>query len=274
MSDSTIEPASAGASVQFIGTATMLLRLGPFTLLTDPNFLHKGQRAYLGYGLTSRRRTKPAMTVEQVPALTAVLLSHMHGDHWDRVARRGLPRDVPVLTTAAAARALRRQGFSAPEAMATWSNVSFREGSETLTVTATPGRHAGGIGRFLLPPVMGTVLDYRGPNGATLRIYISGDTLLIDDVRGLPRRFPGIDVAALHLGGTRLPGGILASMDGEQGAELLELIQPRMAIPIHIDDYGVFKSPLSDFLDQAQARGLADRVRVVHPGETVQLLDS
>jgi hypothetical protein len=29
----------------FIGTATTLLRLGDFTLLTDPNFLHRGQRA-------------------------------------------------------------------------------------------------------------------------------------------------------------------------------------------------------------------------------------
>jgi hypothetical protein len=37
--------------VTFIGTATTLLRLGPFTLLTDPNFLHRGQHAKLGYGL-------------------------------------------------------------------------------------------------------------------------------------------------------------------------------------------------------------------------------
>ncbi|MCW2526410.1 MAG: metal-dependent hydrolase, partial [Pseudonocardiales bacterium] len=48
------EPAATSCSLQFIGTATMLLKLGPFTLLTDPNFLHKGQRAYLGHGLTSK----------------------------------------------------------------------------------------------------------------------------------------------------------------------------------------------------------------------------
>jgi L-ascorbate metabolism protein UlaG (beta-lactamase superfamily) len=40
-------------SLTFIGTATTVLRLGGFTLLTDPNFLHRGQRAYLGYGLTT-----------------------------------------------------------------------------------------------------------------------------------------------------------------------------------------------------------------------------
>jgi len=35
-------------SLTFIGNATVLLRIGSFTLLTDPNFIRKGQRAYLG----------------------------------------------------------------------------------------------------------------------------------------------------------------------------------------------------------------------------------
>ena len=48
------------ATLTFVGTATTLLRLGPFTDLTDPNFLRKGQLAYLGKGLVSRRRTSPA----------------------------------------------------------------------------------------------------------------------------------------------------------------------------------------------------------------------
>jgi hypothetical protein len=39
------------ASVTFVGTAITLLRLDAFTVLTDPNFLHRGQRAYLGKGL-------------------------------------------------------------------------------------------------------------------------------------------------------------------------------------------------------------------------------
>jgi hypothetical protein len=52
----TIErPAGSGAvddtgSVLFVGTATVVLRLGGFTLLTDPNFLHQGEHAPLGGG--------------------------------------------------------------------------------------------------------------------------------------------------------------------------------------------------------------------------------
>ena len=53
-------------TLTFGGNATTLLRLGPFTLLTDPNFLHRGQRAYLGKGLWSRRLTEPSMQPEDL----------------------------------------------------------------------------------------------------------------------------------------------------------------------------------------------------------------
>ena len=99
-------------SLTFIGNATVLLRIGCFTVLTDPNFLRRGQRAYLGRGLWTRRLLDPAITVDDVPRLDAVVLSHLHGDHWDRVARAGLDRRPPLVTTKHAARRLRLQGLS------------------------------------------------------------------------------------------------------------------------------------------------------------------
>lgn len=42
-------------SITFVGNATTLLSFGEITVLTDPNFLHRNQHAYLGYGLISRR---------------------------------------------------------------------------------------------------------------------------------------------------------------------------------------------------------------------------
>ena len=50
------------AELTFIGTATTLLEIGPFMILTDLNFLHRGERAYLCYGLWSKRLTEPALT--------------------------------------------------------------------------------------------------------------------------------------------------------------------------------------------------------------------
>src|SRR4051795_2348532 len=104
------EPAD-DVTLTFGGNATTLLRLGPFTLLTDPNFLHRGQRAYLGRGLWTTRLTEPALQPTQLPELDAILLSHLHGDHWDRIATRSLDKGTTVLTTREAAKALGRRGF-------------------------------------------------------------------------------------------------------------------------------------------------------------------
>src|SRR3954471_14309047 len=98
-----VDPAD-DVTMTFGGTATMLLRIGAFTLLTDPNFLHRGQRAYLGNGLWTKRLTEPALQPTQLPALDGILLSHLHGDHWDRIATARLDRAMPIVTTEHAAR--------------------------------------------------------------------------------------------------------------------------------------------------------------------------
>lgn len=261
-------------SLTFIGTATMLLRLGEFTVLTDPNFLHRGQRAYLGWGLTSQRLTEPALDITELPALDAVVLSHLHGDHWDRVARRGIDHGTPVITTPHAARHLRWQGFTASVGLQTWSEHSVSRSGERLSVTATPGRHAPRLAQRLLPPVMGSVLHHRssdGNDGNDLYIYLTGDTLLIAELREVPRRFPQLDVMAMHLGGTRLPGGLKVTMDAEDGADLMGLLTTPQAVPIHNDDYPVFKSPLSAFRQAVVARGLERRVTYAEPGRPLDL---
>ena len=123
------------ASLEFIGTATTLLRLGPYTLLTDPDFRPQGKRAYLGKGLFSKRRTEPALQPQDLPPLDGVLLSHLHGDHFDPIARERLGKELPVLTTPSAGRKLRRWGFGAAYGMDTWETTDLAGG---LTVTSVP----------------------------------------------------------------------------------------------------------------------------------------
>jgi len=258
----------ARGSIFFVGTATVLIRYAGFTLLTDPNFLHRGQHVRLGYGLRSRRLTDPALAIEQLPPVDAVLLSHLHEDHFDRVAEERLPRSLPVVTTPHAADSLSRKGFFATQALATWETFECVKGDARLRITATPGRHGPRLVCRLLPPVMGALLEFeRGTGEHLLRIYITGDTLVTAALREIPARYPDIDVALLHLGGTRILG-ILVTMDARQGIEILRLTSPRAAIPIHYNDYTVFRSPLGDFARAAQEAGLADRVRYLTHGQT------
>jgi L-ascorbate metabolism protein UlaG (beta-lactamase superfamily) len=254
--------------VFFVGTATTIVRLGGFTVLTDPNFLHAGDHAHLGYGLTSQRLTDPAVEIDDLPPLDACVLSHFHGDHWDEVATERLPKDLPVLTTPHAARALRRRGFARARGLATWDEVTLSRGRAWLRVTSLPARHGPRLVSALLPPVMGSMLEWgSGPADARFRMYVSGDTLVHEDLRRIPERYPHVDLGLFHLGGTRV-AGVLVTMDAEQGIEAIRIVDPDVAVPIHYDDYPVFKSPLDEFVRAVAREGLARRVHFLARGES------
>jgi L-ascorbate metabolism protein UlaG (beta-lactamase superfamily) len=263
-------------TVTFIGNATTLISGGGVTLLTDPNFLHRGQHAYLGYGLVSKRLREPAIDIDALPPLEAVVLSHMHGDHWDRRATTELDHELPVLTTPHAAKRLGHRGFGSAFGLATWQTHKIVKGDTVVTLTALPGRHAPAPLDRMLPPVMGSMLEFTS-GGQTRRLYVSGDTLLVEELNEIPVRFEAIDVGVLHLGGTRLPAGrrlpfgLTVTMDGRQGADAVEALNLPKMIPVHFDDYGVFASPLSDFVDEMKRRGMADRIIELERGASVSI---
>jgi L-ascorbate metabolism protein UlaG (beta-lactamase superfamily) len=265
--DSPTAAATNEGSIFFIGNATVLLRVAGFTILTDPTFIHKHEQTWLGGGLHTTRLTNPAMELADLPPLDLVLLSHFHGDHFDQVAERDLDRALPIVTTPQSANDLEERGFTNCIPLDVWESLNVEKGSAQLRITATPARHGPPLVDFVLPDVMGSVLDVTTADGGASRIYITGDTLVIDELREIPQRFPDIDIALLHLGGTRVLG-ILVSMDAKQGVEAMRIVDPALAIPIHYNDYDVFTSPLSDFQDEVRAAGLEDRVHYLSHGET------
>jgi L-ascorbate metabolism protein UlaG (beta-lactamase superfamily) len=252
----------------FIGTATVLLRYGGFTVLTDPNFLHAGDHAQLGYGMTSPRLLDPALEIDELPPLDLCVLSHFHGDHWDAVATARLPKDLPVVTTPHAARELERRGFHRAVALERWGAAAFRRGDAWLRITAMPARHGPALVSRLLPPVMGSMLEFgAGAEAPRFRLYVSGDTLVHDDLRRIPERYPDVDAGLFHLGGTRVLG-VLVTMDAAQGVDAIRIVRPRVAIPIHHGDYPVFKDPLENFIRAVHDAGLGSRVEYLGRGET------
>ena len=58
----------------------------------------------------------------------------------------------------------------------------------------------------------------------------------------------------MHLGGTRVLFHTV-TMDAEQGVDFLRRVQPARALPVHYDDYRVFRSPLQDFLSELAGPG-------------------
>jgi L-ascorbate metabolism protein UlaG (beta-lactamase superfamily) len=265
----------ATASLTFIGNATVLLRLNGCTLLTDPSFLHAGDHVHVGYGLFAKRLLEPALGLADLPPLDALLLSHLHGDHWDPPAERGLDHALPLITTKQAAKVLAARGFARTYGLDHWDEIALdKPGGGGLKITAVPAQHGPKPMAALLPATNGHVLDVPREGSRPLRVYISGDTLVHEALREIPRRLPGIDVAVLHLGGTRIPSaklGVLVTLDAAGGVEAVRIIDPRTVVPVHTDDWNLFSSGLDEFVAAMRAAGLAEKLRVVGRGETMSL---
>ncbi|KAI8983328.1 Metallo-hydrolase/oxidoreductase [Trametes punicea] len=285
-----VHPTKSGgenATLTFVGTATTLLEWRGLRIMTGPNFLHAGDHVHLGPGVTAQRLTNPSVPIDQLPPIHLVLLSHYHEDHFDKLVEDRLRRDLPIITTPHAqhhltAAQVKGDPFTAVTALDTWQAADIHAmgdaGEAKLKVIATPGKHVPtGLTETInnalgaVPPTNGWMVELLGEGGRTYRIYISGDTLMVDELKSIPEKFPHVDLMLIHLGGTSIPGPnmplLMVTMDANQGIQLVHLVNPDITIPIHYDDYDVFKSPLKDFQELITQAGLDSKVVYLNRGD-------
>ncbi|EGU76257.1 hypothetical protein FOQG_00912 [Fusarium oxysporum f. sp. raphani 54005] len=283
------------ANVYFIGTATTIIEWEGFRLLTDPNFLHAGDHVHLGPGVTAQRQTNPAVDLHELPSLDAILLSHYHEDHFDRLVEDSLNRDFLIVTTPHAHKCLtsKNEPFRNVKPLDFFDHLELKnedskagEPLPVIKVTGMPGKHVppgplAAVNDLLgaVPPTNGWMLElgyHEVENGKLqtgYRIYISGDTLLVDELKEIPKwlREERIDLMLIHLGGTTIPGPsaplIMVTLDAKQGVELMKMMDPEVTIPIHYDDYDVFLSPRKDFETAVKEAGMENRVVILDRGD-------
>jgi L-ascorbate metabolism protein UlaG (beta-lactamase superfamily) len=109
----------------WLGHATLLLRIGGKTIITDPVL---SNRVGIGLGLVTagpQRLVAPALKVRALPPLDLILISHAHFDHLDRPTLGRLPKHVPVVTAHHTSDLLADLGFA---------NITELKWGETTTI--------------------------------------------------------------------------------------------------------------------------------------------
>jgi L-ascorbate metabolism protein UlaG (beta-lactamase superfamily) len=242
------------ARLTHIGGPTVLIEVGGWRLLTDPTFDEPGRKYSFGWGTSSRKLTGPALSADEIGPIDVVLLSHdHHGDNLDDRGRQLLSSAGVAVTTVPGAQ---RLGGGA-RGLAPWGGTTLEApGRSSIGVTATPCRHGPPLSRPIVGDVVGFGLVWEGQEHGAL--WISGDTVLYDGVRQIPGRLR-VGVALLHLGGVQFPisGPLRYTMTAEDATELVELIRPRVAIPIHYEGWMHFREG-RDAIERALAKAPED----------------
>ena len=233
--------------VTWLGHATVLIETGRTRLLTDPVLRDR---------ILHLRRRVP--TPAKPDSVDAVLISHLHYDHLDRPSLEGLSH----LAVAPAGTSRYLPDYDVRE---------LRAGERTTVhdaiIEAVPAWHDGrrrpGAEEH---DTLGYLID---------GIWFAGDTDYHPDMEALRGR---VDVALIPIWGWG-PSLGPGHLDPEQAARAVELIQPRIAIPIHWGTFlplGLGKSHARVLSDPplafaAALEGSVTRVETIAPGGSIDL---
>src|SRR5207244_11266465 len=245
-------------SITLIGGPTALIDIDGFRLLTDPTFDEPG--AYHLPHVTLEKLTGPAMSVRDVGAIDAVLLSHdQHSDNLDHSGRDFLGEAKRVLTTEAGAKRLggKTEGF------APWLSTELRKGDQALTITATPARHGPAGIEPLSGDVIGFVVSSSRPGSRP--IYVRGDTVWYDGVAEVARRFD-CSVVLPFAGAAQTRGPFHLTMDTNDTIETARAFADALIVPVHTDGWAHFKQSARDLRATFDALGFGKRLRLLEPG--------
>ncbi|MGH7328877.1 MAG: MBL fold metallo-hydrolase, partial [Polyangiaceae bacterium] len=179
----------ARLAVTWVGHATTLIQMDDIFILTDPVFTKS-------VGEISARLVEPGLTVESLPHVNVVLISHLHFDHLsldsldmieDKVDRLFVPKGGLEY--------LPDYRFEEDE-IGWWEEKKLGG----LTITSVKVQHNGmryGLdATWMKTSYTGYVLEYHG-----MTVYYGGDTAFNRaDFVETSERFPSIDLALLPIG--------------------------------------------------------------------------
>ncbi|MGK2955711.1 MAG: MBL fold metallo-hydrolase [Solirubrobacterales bacterium] len=246
-------------AVTYVGHATVEIELDGVRLITDPvlrkRVVHLRRQVPLTGGPGGR---KP----------DAVLVSHQHFDHLDLPTLRALGSNVRIISGPGTRRLLRKKGFSRVTEIAVGESMDVGP----VTVTAVPADHDGSRRPM---SAAGEAVGFL--IGGSKQIYFAGDTDVYPEMDQIHSE---IDLALIPVWGWGHTLGV-GHMDPTGAARAVEMIRPRVAVPIH---WGTFfpmvagrwgrhhlTEPPKRFAAQVAENSPGVEVRVLEPGASTAL---
>ncbi|HYG90285.1 MAG TPA: MBL fold metallo-hydrolase [Azospirillum sp.] len=237
-------------ALTFVGHVTFVIRFAGCTLLTDPVWsTSAGPFGRLG----PTRARPPALPLDKVPPLDAVLVSHGHYDHMDLPTLRRLS-GTPVVAGLGNKPYLERRGVRPVHELDWWQSVDLGG----ARITFVPAQHWSSRTLFDRNRTLwgGFVVQAGG-----MTVYFCGDAGYSPHFREISQRFPRIDVALLPIGAYE-PRWFMGPqhMNPEEAVQAHRDLRARTSVAMH---FGTFRLTPEGMADPVEALDRARRAQAV-----------
>ena len=221
----------------WLGHASFLGSLSGQRFLIDPLF-----SAHAGW--VYRRSLPSPIKIDQLPDITAVLVTHNHYDHLDAGVFRRLREGITVVVPLGMSQWMRRRGCAQVIELGWWQQAVVGD----LIITLVPACHWSRRGIFDTNRVLwgGYVIEDKVHS-----VYHSGDTASFKGFREIGRRFPELDAAMLPIGGYQ-PRWFMEHyhLNPEQAGRAFRDLGARRLVPMHWGTIQLTDEPLCEPIDR------------------------
>ncbi|MEQ9098955.1 MAG: MBL fold metallo-hydrolase [Imperialibacter sp.] len=252
-------------TVRLLRHATLWVEMGGVKLLVDPMLSAKDTMPPVqnaGNDLRIPMVDLP-LSSDEVKSLVsqcdAVLVTHIHRDHWDSEAHALIPKNKSIFCQPFDLEKIRELGFE--NAVAIASDYPF----QGLSITRTGGQHGTGeIGQL-----MGMVSGFVIKAGAD-KLYIAGDTIWCDEVEtALAKYTPNVIV--VNAGAAQFLKGDPITMSLADIEKVLQSSGKAKVIAVHMDTVNHCHLHKTDVTKYAAENNHAKRLLVPADGEVISI---
>lgn len=244
------------ASIRLVRHATLLVELAGRRLLVDPMLSEAGAMDPIPDSPNDRRNPLRELPDVELDA-DALLVTHLHRDHLDDVARGWLN---PAIATYC-------QPEDESDLETTFENVTPVGASVTIDVirlTRTPARHGHGDLAAAMEPVSGFVLET-----PERTVYLAGDTVWYDGVaETLEAHDP--DIVVVNAGAAQFTSGDPITMTAADVIDVCEHTDGTV-IAVHMDAINHCLLTRAELRAAITEAGYGDRVVVPDDGDRVEI---
>lgn len=246
--------------LKLLRNATLKLEFGGRTFLIDPDFGPRHSRR----SFTGRSQNPMVDLPEPIEDILAgvdtVIVSHLHADHFDEVAKQSIPKNLPIICQPGDEATIAQAGFSSISTI----DCFLRLGP--IVLKRHPAQHGTGPVVETMGPVMG--LSFEAPGEPT--IYWCGDSVLYPPLRDAVNA-TGPDIIVTHSCGAMWDNTLIV-MDDEQTLDLAEAFPRATVIATHMEALDHATVTRAALRKAAKERGVdMQHLRIPADGETIDL---